>query len=93
MDWLKEYYETTGEPGSWPGVSYNPYYIINELKSNDVKDRIIGQVSSTLNITPWLSLLGRAGTDFYTQKVSPFLQTIQITCIVAKAWRPGINAI
>lgn len=69
MDWLKEYYETTGEPGSWPGVSYNPYYIINELKSNDVKDRIIGQVSSTLKIAPWLNLMGRAGTDFYTQKV------------------------
>jgi TonB-linked SusC/RagA family outer membrane protein len=69
MDWLKEYYETTGEAGSWPGVSYNPYYIVNELKSNDVQDRIIGQISSTLKITPWLSLLGRAGTDYYTQKV------------------------
>jgi TonB-linked SusC/RagA family outer membrane protein len=69
MDWLKEYYETTGEPGSWPGVSYNPYYMVNELKSNDVKDRIIGQISSTLKITPWLSLLGRAGMDSYTQKL------------------------
>ena len=70
MDWLKEYYEKTGTPGSWPGVSYNPYYIINELKSNDIQDRIIGQVSSTLKITNWLSLLGRAGTDYYTQKLT-----------------------
>jgi TonB-linked SusC/RagA family outer membrane protein len=69
MPWLKEYYEKTKTPGSWPGVSYNPYYIINELKSNDVKDRIIGQVSSTLKLTDWLSVLGRAGTDFYTQTV------------------------
>ena len=69
MDWLKEYYETTGEAGSWPGVSYNPYYVINELKSNDIQDRIIGQISSTLKITPWLSLLGRAGMDYYTQKL------------------------
>ena len=69
MAWLKEYYEKTGEAGSWPGVSYNPYYIVNELKSNDVKDRIIGQVSATLKLTDWLSLLGRAGTDFYTQTV------------------------
>ena len=69
MDWLKEYYETTGEAGSWPGVSYNPYYVINELKSNDIQDRIIGQISTTLKITPWLSLLGRAGMDSYTQKL------------------------
>lgn len=69
MGWLQEYYEKTKTPGSWPGVSYNPYYIINELKSNDVKDRIIGQISSTLKINDWLSLMGRAGTDYYTQKL------------------------
>ncbi len=69
MGWLKEYYEKTKTPGSWPGVSYNPYYIINELKSNDVKDRIIGQISSTLKFTDWLSLMGRVGTDYYTQKI------------------------
>ena len=69
MDFLKEYYEKTGEAGSWPAVSYNPYYVVNEHKSNDVKDRIIGQISSTLKITPWLSLLARAGMDSYTQKV------------------------
>jgi hypothetical protein len=54
---------------SWPGVSYKPYYIVNELKSNDVQDRIIGQISSTLKFNVWLSLMGRAGTDYYTQKV------------------------
>ncbi|NMC38792.1 MAG: SusC/RagA family TonB-linked outer membrane protein [Bacteroidales bacterium] len=69
MPWLKEYYEKTKTPGSWPGVSYNPYYIVNELKSNDVQDRIIGQISSTLKFNDWLSLMGRAGTDYYTQKV------------------------
>jgi TonB-linked SusC/RagA family outer membrane protein len=68
MSWLKEYYETTKLPGKWPGVSYNPYFIVNELKNHDTKDRIIGQVSATLKLAPWLSLLGRAGTDFYTQK-------------------------
>jgi TonB-linked SusC/RagA family outer membrane protein len=67
MDWLKEYYETTKQPGHWPGVNYNPYYIVNELKNNDSKDRIIGYVSSTINLTSWLNLMGRVGTDFYTQ--------------------------
>jgi TonB-linked SusC/RagA family outer membrane protein len=68
MSWLKEYYEKTGKAGSWPGVNYNPYYVVNELKNHDVKDRMIGQVSSILKFNNWLSLLGRAGTDFYTQK-------------------------
>jgi TonB-linked SusC/RagA family outer membrane protein len=68
MDFLKEYYEKTKLPGKWPGVSYNPYFIVNELKNHDTKDRIIGQVSTTLKLAPWLSLLGRTGTDFYTQK-------------------------
>jgi len=68
MNWLKEYYETTGKAGSWPGVSYNPYYVVNELKNHDTKDRIIGQISATLKLAPWLSLLGRVGTDYYTQK-------------------------
>ena len=48
-------------------MSYNPYYIVNELKSNDVKDRIVGQISSTLKLNDWLSVMGRVGTDFYTQ--------------------------
>ena len=69
LSFLKEYYEKTGEAGTWPGISYNPYYIVNELKSNDVKDRIIGQVSTTVKFTPWLSLMGRAGLDYYNQNL------------------------
>ncbi|HOS71323.1 MAG TPA: SusC/RagA family TonB-linked outer membrane protein [Bacteroidales bacterium] len=69
MDFLKEYYERTKSPGTFPAVQYNPYYIVNELKSRDVKDRIIGQISTTLKITDWLSLMGRAGTDYYTLKL------------------------
>jgi TonB-linked SusC/RagA family outer membrane protein len=68
MSWLKEYYETTKLPGSWPGISYNPYFVVNELKNHDAQDRIIGLVSTTLKLTDWLSLMGRAGTDYYTQK-------------------------
>ena len=67
MDWLKEYYETTGDWGKWPGVYYNPYYVVNELKNSDSKDRMIGYVSLKYNFTDWLSLMGRAGTDFHSQ--------------------------
>jgi len=68
LDFLKKYYEETGTFGSFPGVFYNPYYIVNELKNNDVKDRYIGQISLNLKLNSWLSLLGRFGSDVYTQK-------------------------
>jgi len=68
MPWLKEYYENTKQPGSWPGVNYNPYYVVNELNNHDTKDRIIGLVSANLKLNSWLSIMGRAGTDYYTQK-------------------------
>ncbi len=67
LPWLKEYYNKTGDWGRWPGISYNPYYVINELKNNDYRDRFIGYASATLKLTDWLSLMGRAGVDIYTE--------------------------
>lgn len=67
MDWLEEYYGTTGEYGNWPGVNYNPYYVVNELKNSDYRDRLMANVAATVTFTPWLSLVGRVGVDSYTE--------------------------
>ena len=67
MDWLEEYYNTTGEYGNWPVVNYNPYYVVNELKNSDYRDRLMANVSATVTFTPWLSLVGRVGVDTYTE--------------------------
>ncbi len=67
MDWLKEYYETTGDYGRWPGVNYNPYYVVNELKNFDYRDRILGYASATVKFTDWLSLIGRVGADVHSE--------------------------
>lgn len=67
MGFLEEYYRETGTPGIWPGVWLNPYYVINELKNRDARDRIIGYISTTLKFTDWLSLTGNLGLDFYTE--------------------------
>ncbi|RLD33972.1 MAG: SusC/RagA family TonB-linked outer membrane protein, partial [Bacteroidetes bacterium] len=67
MSWLKEYYETTGSWGRWPGVVYNPYYVVNELKNTDHQERIIGFVSLKYDFTNWLSLMVRGGTDFHSE--------------------------
>lgn len=68
MPFLKEYYERTKTYGSFPGIIYNPYYIVNELKNNDVKDRYIGQVAIDLKLNSWLSILGRVGSDQYSHE-------------------------
>lgn len=68
MDFLKEYYETTGSWGRWPGISYNPYYIVNELKNHDVRNRVIGYASIKYDFTDWLSLSLRSGLDWYSDE-------------------------
>jgi TonB-linked SusC/RagA family outer membrane protein len=68
MDFLKEYYEKTGEAGSWPGVSVNPYYLVNENKDNAERDRIISFVSAKYQFTSWLNLMARSGIDFYSER-------------------------
>ena len=67
MDFLKEYYETTGERGAWPGVMQNPYYVVDALRNNDYRDRMIGYASATVKFTDWLNLMGRVGADLHTE--------------------------
>ena len=67
MDFMKEYYETTKLSGTWPGISYNPYYVVNELKNFDNRDRFISYISGTLKFTDWLSVMGRVGADIYSE--------------------------
>lgn len=67
MDFLKEYYETTGKAGSWPGISVNPYYLVNENKNEGVRDRIIGFAAVRYQFTNWLNLMVRSGVDQYSE--------------------------
>jgi len=67
LDFVKQQYEITGTNIRYPGINYNPYYMVNEIKNHDVKDRIIGSASTTLKFTSWLSLMGRVSIDYYSQ--------------------------
>lgn len=67
MDFLKNYYETTGKAGSWPGISVNPYYLVNENKNQGVRDRIIGFAAVRYQFTNWLNLMIRSGVDQYSE--------------------------
>lgn len=55
-----------GMPYSWNYRYHpNPYYIIFENNNFDNRDRLIGQLSATYELTPWLSAMLRTGTDWY----------------------------
>lgn len=68
LPFLKEYYEKTGLKTRLPGVRYNPYYIVNELKNNAVRERIISFASVKYQFNSWLSLTARSGIDFYSER-------------------------
>lgn len=68
LPFLKEYYEKTGKRGSWPGVYQNPYYVMNELKNNSLKERIISFASVKYQFNSWLSIAGRSGIDLSTER-------------------------
>ena len=44
----------------------NPFFGVNQQHNGDTRDRLQGFASAKLNVTDWLSIMARAGTDFYT---------------------------
>jgi TonB-linked SusC/RagA family outer membrane protein len=53
-------------PGSNGGQ--NPYWIKNRVLALDNRDRIYGFTSINYKVTPWFTLMGRAGYDKYIDK-------------------------
>jgi len=53
-------------PGSNGGQ--NPYWIKNRVTALDNRDRIYGFTSLNYKVTPWLTVMGRAGYDKYVDK-------------------------
>tara|TARA_R110002049_G_scaffold28018_5_gene96679 strand:- start:36552 stop:39695 length:3144 start_codon:yes stop_codon:yes gene_type:complete len=49
------------------GSPTNPYWLINEVTSEDNRDRFVGLLSATYKITDWLNLMGRVGSDSYVE--------------------------
>lgn len=67
MDMLKDYKTAAGQANNWTdGRPFNPYWVLNEMLSNDDRDRVNGYFLARYKLKSWLMLQGRAGTDFYT---------------------------
>ncbi len=59
------YKDANGSYIDWGGGQYrlNPYWVINEMRNNTVKDRLISTLQANYTITDWLSLQGRISSD------------------------------
>lgn len=62
---LENYMDADGYPIIPRNGIENPYWITNEFKNEDTRNRIIGFLSLTYDITESLSLSARAGVDHY----------------------------
>jgi TonB-linked SusC/RagA family outer membrane protein len=45
----------------------NPYWAAYQFYRQDVTDRILGKVSLRYDLTDWLYIMGRAGTDYFSR--------------------------
>ncbi|MEO8774557.1 MAG: SusC/RagA family TonB-linked outer membrane protein [Gelidibacter sp.] len=65
--WLKNYKAEDGSIYQWNNNGYllNPYYVLNENKSQSGKDRFIGYLSASYQLNNWLGVNFRTGLDTY----------------------------
>ncbi|WP_116128039.1 SusC/RagA family TonB-linked outer membrane protein [Lewinella sp. IMCC34183] len=68
LDWYRDYWAEGGTDREQDYIftwADNPYLIANENLNGFTKDRLFGRISATAQLTPELSLLLRAGTDYF----------------------------
>ncbi|KAA8476596.1 TonB-linked SusC/RagA family outer membrane protein [Arcticibacter tournemirensis] len=61
----KTYKNPDGSYIEWGGGQYrlNPYWVINEMKNETTKNRLLGAFQLNYAVTKWLNFQGRASTD------------------------------
>lgn len=78
---FSQYYkDAQGTYVDWGGGQYrlNPYWIINEMRNDTKKDRLMGAFQTNYTITEWMNVQGRVATDLtfldferYTPRTTP----------------------
>jgi TonB-linked SusC/RagA family outer membrane protein len=59
-------YNPDGTQYNWNNIwNNNPYWTTTVNRNWDSRDRLVGSVMLTYHLTPWLSVMGRSGTDLY----------------------------
>jgi outer membrane receptor protein involved in Fe transport len=58
--------KTDGSQFNWNNIwNNNPYWTQLVNQNWDSRDRLVGNVALTFELTPWLKVMGRSGTDYY----------------------------
>lgn len=73
--WLADSYkDENGNYYQWNGSDYrfNPYWVINEMRNESNRSRLMGTARISWDITPWLKLAGRGGLDTYNFRATTF---------------------
>lgn len=65
LDELRHYKDAEGHESSTNRNTSNPYWIINENPTDDMRDRLTGAFNLTVKLPGGVKLMGRAGVDFY----------------------------
>jgi TonB-linked SusC/RagA family outer membrane protein len=65
---LKKLYETTNGNENWNNNYHNnPYYVLGQATNDDSRDRVIGNLTLTYDLTDWLKVTARTTNDLYNQ--------------------------
>ncbi len=73
--WLsKTYKDENGNYYQWNGSDYrfNPYWVINEMRNESSRNRLMGNAKITWEIVPWLKIAARGGLDTYDFRATTF---------------------
>jgi hypothetical protein len=75
QSWLRDYKDQFGQYVDWNGGNryrINPYWAMNEMTNKSTRNRVMGHIQMSYEITDWLNLRVRGGTDFFDFKLSDF---------------------
>ncbi len=64
----EQYQREDGRELNYRTLPHNPYFLTENFKNNDTRDRIMGMALIRYDFTNWLGIQARTGTDFYTDR-------------------------
>lgn len=70
IDWnvFRDFEDSLGNSINYTTFWENPYWTLNKNTITQARNRINGFVSTQIELTNWLSVTGRVGTDFYENR-------------------------
>ncbi|MEO6719845.1 MAG: SusC/RagA family TonB-linked outer membrane protein [Ferruginibacter sp.] len=65
LSFMQNYLNPNGTVRNFRSLPVNPYWVVNKVKTDDTRDRLIGFVSLEYKLKEWLKIMARSGVDLY----------------------------